>query len=306
VALTGGSNKTVDSVESYFGMRKISLGKDTNGITRIMLNNKFIVHNGVLDQGFWPGGIYTAPTDEALRYDIEAIKKLGFNMSRKHLKIEPPRWYYWADKLGLLVWQDIPSAGDAPGHNDCKYATSNAHRYKQFHVEVKEMIRERFNHPCIVMWVLFNEGMGLAGKKRGYKLYDETKDFVRATFKLARELDTSRLIDHQSGTPCGGYQGWNAMDLGLGDVMDAHCYGTTKCLTPTDKRASVIGEYRGSAKSYAPLVAKPGISGLAYTQITDVENERNGFLTYDRSKFKKDTVKWAAENKKHFGQATRR
>jgi beta-galactosidase/beta-glucuronidase len=292
--------KVLDAVESYFGMRKISLGRDEYGITRILLNNKFILHNGVLDQGFWPDGIYTAPTDEALRYDIEVIKNFGYNMSRKHLKVESQRWYYWADKLGLLVWQDMPSMGDAPGHNDFPYTTSNEHRYGQYQDELKEIIQEQFNHPCIVTWVLFNEGMGLAGKREGYELYKETKNFIRQTFKLARELDPSRLIDHESGAPGGRYQGWNAMDLGIGDILDAHCYGTTRCLMPTEKRASVIGEYRGEAQQYALLVENPGISGLVYTQITDVESERNGLLTYDRSTFKIDTSKWIAENKKHF------
>ncbi len=102
-------NRTLDKVESYFGMRKISLGKDAKGFTRLMLNNKPYFQFGPLDQGFWPDGLYTAPTDEALRYDIEMTKKLGFNMARKHVKVEPDRWYYWCDKLGLLVWQDMPS-----------------------------------------------------------------------------------------------------------------------------------------------------------------------------------------------------
>ena len=102
-------SRTVDKVESYFGMRKISLGKDEKGFTRLLLNNKPYFQFGPLDQGFWPDGLYTAPTDEALRYDIEMTKKLGFNMARKHVKVEPDRWYYWCDKLGLLVWQDMPS-----------------------------------------------------------------------------------------------------------------------------------------------------------------------------------------------------
>ena len=105
----------VDTVQSYFGMRKISIGKDEKGITRLLLNNRFVFHVGPLDQGYWPDGVYTAPTDEALRYDIEAAKKLGFNMLRKHVKVEPDRWYYWCDKLGILVWQDMPNAYPAAG-----------------------------------------------------------------------------------------------------------------------------------------------------------------------------------------------
>ena len=110
--------RTIDKVESYFGMRKISLGKDEKGVTRLMLNNKPYFQVGPLDQGFWPDGLYTAPTDEALRYDIEMTKKLGFNMARKHVKVEPERWYYWCDKLGLLVWQDMPSGDKSIRGND--------------------------------------------------------------------------------------------------------------------------------------------------------------------------------------------
>jgi len=104
------NQKSVDSVGSYFGMRKISIGPDEKGITRILLNNQFVFENGLLDQGFWPDGLYTAPTDDALRYDIEVTRKLGFNMIRKHIKVEPDRWYYWTDKLGILVWQDMPAS----------------------------------------------------------------------------------------------------------------------------------------------------------------------------------------------------
>jgi beta-galactosidase/beta-glucuronidase len=307
VSLIDSDSKAIDSVDSYFGMRKISLGKDAKGITRIFLNNQFILHNGVLDQGYWPGGNLTAPTDDALRYDIEMTKKLGYNMSRKHIKIEPQRWYYWADKLGLLVWQDIVSTGDAPTHNDTEYATSDKHRNAQYQLEMTETIQERFNHPSIVMWVLFNEGMGLAGTKTGleYKLHDETKAFIRTSYAIARKLDTTRLIDHESGMPGKGNQGRNAVDLGLGDVMDAHCYGTNRCITPNE-RASVIGEYRGPFSRYGPLVAKPGISGLVLTQITDVEKERNGLLKYDRSTFKIDFEKWSKANRNWYSKWMKR
>ncbi len=121
VSLVDGG-QTVDAVESYFGMRKIALGKDAKGFTRMLLNGKFVFQSGPLDQGFWPDGIYTAPTDEALRYDIEITKKLGFNMARKHVKIEPERWYYWCDKLGLLVWQDMPSGGGGKAYDGSKAA----------------------------------------------------------------------------------------------------------------------------------------------------------------------------------------
>ena len=293
-----------DVVTSYFGMRKVSIGPDKDGITRILLNNKFVLHNGVLDQGFWPDGIYTAPTDAALRYDIETIKQLGFNMSRKHVKVEPERWYYWADKLGLLVWQDMPCSGDGIHAKPPAYAASNAQLQDQFGAELKAMIAGRFNHPSIVSWIVFNEGMGLQNSK-GYKLDDNIRTFMRRMADIAAE-DKTRAINAESGAPMGQYQGWNILDIGLGQIMDAHCYGTTKCLVPTKERASVIGEY-GYAKfvdtidKYMPLVKKPGVSGLVWTQITDVENERNGLLTYDRGKFNEDPEKVAAKNVSYCG-----
>ena len=136
-----------DDVASYFGLRKSSLGKDEQGITRLMLNNKPLFQFGPLDQGFWPDGIYTAPTDEALRYDIEMTKKLGFNLARKHVKIEPDRWYYWCDKLGLLVWQDMPSGDNKTPEGK-----------EQFGRELEHLVDALENHPSIVMWVPFNEG----------------------------------------------------------------------------------------------------------------------------------------------------
>jgi len=293
---------SADTVASYFGMRKVSLGADKDGITRILLNDQFVLHNGVLDQGFWPDGIYTAPTDAALRYDIAAIKQLGFNMSRKHVKVEPERWYYWCDKLGLLVWQDMPCSGDGIHARPPAYATSEAERQAQFGVELKALIAGRFNHPCIVSWIVFNEGMGL-WNPAGYKLDDGIRAFMRRMADIAGE-DKTRLVNAESGAPMGQYQGWNVLDIGLGQIMDAHCYGTTKCLAPTRERASVIGEY-GYAKyldsigKYRPLVQKPGISGLVWTQITDVENERNGLLTYDRSRFTEDPQRVAAANAKY-------
>jgi beta-galactosidase/beta-glucuronidase len=135
-----------DAVESYFGMRKIALGKDEKGILRPMLNNQFVFQVGPLDQGYWPDGIYTAPTDEALKSDIEITKKLGFNMTRKHVKVEPERWYYWADKLGLLVWQDMPAMRNTP----------DAPQKTQFEHELDRLIEGRGNHPSIIQWVVFN------------------------------------------------------------------------------------------------------------------------------------------------------
>ena len=162
-------------------MRKIALGKDAKGITRPMLNGKFVFQSGPFDQGFWPDGIYTAPTDEALRFDIEAIKKLGMNMARKHVKVEPDRWYYWCDKLGLLVWQDMPSGGgqalqepkaeQPKGKTDktAKKANRNPdhdgvpaseEKAKQFETELQALVESHHNHPSIILWVVFNEGWG--------------------------------------------------------------------------------------------------------------------------------------------------
>ncbi|MCX6875259.1 MAG: beta-galactosidase [Verrucomicrobia bacterium] len=295
-----------DEVTSYFGMRKVSIGPDQDGITRILLNNQFVLHQGVLDQGFWPDGIYTAPTDAALRYDLEAIKQLGFNMSRKHVKVEPERWYYWADKLGVLVWQDMPCSGDGIHAQPPAYPESEAQRQEQFGTELRAMINGRFNHPSIVSWIVFNEGMGLQNSA-GYKLDDPIRAFMRRMTAIAG-ADTTRALNAESGAPMGEYQGWNVLDIGLGQVMDAHCYGTTQCLTPTNERASVIGEY-GYAKflesqaKYRPLIKSPGISGLVWTQLTDVENERNGLLTYDRAKFTEDPPQIAAQNAVTLGQA---
>ena len=294
-----------DEVTSYFGMRKVSVGPDKDGITRILLNNEFVLHNGVLDQGFWPDGIYTAPTDAALRYDIEAIRQLGFNMSRKHVKVEPERWYYWADQLGVLVWQDMPCSGDGIHAKPPAYPESDARRQEQFGTELRALITGRFNHPSIVSWIVFNEGMGLQNPK-GYQLDDDIRAFMRRMAAIAGE-DKTRVTNAESGAPGGENQGWNPLDIGIGQVMDAHCYGTTKCITPTTERASVIGEY-GYAKfldsvdKYRPLIKNPGISGLVWTQITDVENERNGLLTYDRKTFTEDPPKVAARNAAMMGQ----
>lgn len=274
--------KTIDTVSSYFGMRKIAVGADEKGVVRILLNNTFVLHNGFLDQGFWPDGIYTAPTDEALRSDIEITKILGFNMTRKHVKVEPDRWYYWCDKLGLMVWQDMPGAlvrskeiiPDWQG---------------QFEKETRRMIQCRVNHPSIVMWVLFNEGWGLSMRKdEPEKQTTESEAFLRRVTAMARQEDPTRLINHESGAGGREWQGKNPWDLGLGDIVDFHCYAAGKCPSPEKNRAAVIGEYGygvspvGAVGRNLAAVSTPGISGLVLTQLTDVENEKNGTLTYDR------------------------
>jgi hypothetical protein len=309
--LRGG--KVVDTVDSYFAMRKIEVGKDGGGATRLLLNGKFVFQVGPLDQGFWPDGLYTAPTDEALKYDIEITKKLGFNMTRKHVKVEPARWYYWCDKLGLLVWQDMPSGDKSipPGKPDLVRSPESA---KQYEVELKAMIDGLHNHPCIVMWVVFNEGWGQF-------------DTARIT-KWTKEYDPTRLVNCASG--------WN--DRKVGDVYDVHVYPGPGAPPPEEKRASVLGEfgglglgvdghtwakktwgYRGTS-SKADLTRKyeillrgayrlkdeRALSAAVYTQITDVETEANGLLTYDRAVMKVDLDRVAAANKGDFSRAPER
>ncbi|MBM3888380.1 MAG: glycoside hydrolase family 2 [Verrucomicrobia bacterium] len=292
-----------DVVRSYFGMRKIALGKDERGITRPMLNGKFVFQSGPLDQGFWPDGIYLAPTDEALRYDIEMTKKLGFNMARKHVKVEPDRWYYWADKLGLLVWQDMPSgavgkgAGKDKKTGEVRDGTAvSPEAGAQFEKELKAMIETHWNHPSIIMWIVFNEGWG-------------QHDTPRLT-KWVKGLDPSRLVNNASG--------WH--DIPAGDIVDMHKYPGPGSPPPEPARAAVLGEfgglglatpghiwvqktwgYRGMSdqrtltKKYCDLWRQvwqlkddPGLCAAVYTQTTDVETECNGLLTYDRKVVKVD------------------
>lgn len=290
VAVTLERGKDVpDRVRSYFGLRDIRLGADESGIRRLFLNGQPLFQMGVLDQGFWPDGLYTASSDEALRFDLETAKKLGFNLVRKHVKVEPERWYYWADKLGMLVWQDMPS-----GNN-----TAEASR-RQFEMELERLIDQKANHPSIIMWVLFNEGWGQFDTER-----------------LARRIkaaDPTRLVDSASG--------WT--DLKVGDVIDLHSYPHPLAPGPEPVRAGVLGEFGGlglgvsnhtwNARQpwgyqllpdaerltgeYAILLDKVwglqrsnGLAAAVYTQLTDVETECNGFLTYDREVLKMDTAK---------------
>jgi predicted amidohydrolase YtcJ len=296
--------EVLDKVTSYVAFRTIAVGPDDKGVTRLLLNGKPYFMVGPLDQGFWPDGIYTAPTDEALRYDIEMTKKLGFNMTRKHVKVEPERWYYWCDKLGLLVWQDMPSGdkGVAPGKGEITRSPESA---KDYEAELKAMIDGRRNHPSIVMWVVFNEGWGQFDTER-------LTDWVK-------QYDPGRLADCASG--------WN--DRKCGDVHDIHVYPGPGSPEPEAKRAAVLGEfgglglgiddhswsnktwgYRGTRDSaelthrYEQLLARvhalkenPGLSAAVYTQITDVETEANGLMTYDRAVLKVDLERVAAVNR---------
>lgn len=294
----------LDEVRSYFGMRKISMGKDQRGFTRILLNNQSYFQLGLLDQGFWPDGLYTAPTDEALRFDIEATKKLGFNMARKHVKVEPARWYYWCDKLGLLVWQDMPSGDKYIGGNQPDIART-PESAEQFEQELLAMMSHLQNHPSIVMWVPYNEGWGQWDTER--------------VAGLVKSKDPTRLVNSASG--------WT--DRGVGDVHDIHKYPGPEAPEPEQKRASVLGEFGGLGlpmrghtwqdeknwgyKSYTnsealtaayvdlmrnlyPLIATKGLSAAVYTQTTDVEVEVNGLMTYDRAVIKMDSAKVRAAN----------
>jgi hypothetical protein len=272
-------DRELDTVGGYFGMRKVSLAKDARGATRIALNNQFLFQLGALDQGFWPDGLYTAPTDAALRYDIEFLKQSGFNLARKHVKVEPDRWYYWCDKLGLLVWQDMPSGN---------YTTQESRL--QFEAELQAMIENRRNHPSIVLWVLFNEGWGQYDTER-------LVSWIKA-------LDPSRLVNNASG--------WT--DKQVGDVNDRHSYPGPESSIPESERAAVLGEFGGLGLglpghtwsdqfwSYRPMADAAalatnytrlldqvhllqeyfGLSAAVYTQIADVETECNGLMTYDR------------------------
>jgi beta-galactosidase/beta-glucuronidase len=307
--------KVVDEVKSYFGMRKISMQPDLRGVQRMALNNEFVFQFGPLDQGWWPDGLYTAPTDEALRFDIEKTKEMGFNMIRKHVKVEPARWYYHCDKLGILVWQDMPS-GDlgnnwdpAPGvigrATDKNRTPESESIFKH---EWKAIMQANMNSPCIVTWVPFNEGWGQF----------KTDEITHWTM----ESDPSRLVNCASG---GNFSS-------SGHIIDLHNYPIPAMPDPTlygKNQIIVLGEYGGlglpieghtwqskdnwgyqSFKNEAELFQKYesfiysiqsfidiGLSAAIYTQTTDVEIETNGLLTYDRKvvKMPVETVKQANE-----------
>jgi hypothetical protein len=297
-----------DSVSSYFGMRKIAVQKDEKGINRMFLNNKPLFQFGPLDQGWWPDGLYTAPTDEALKFDIQATKDLGFNMARKHVKVEPDRWYYWCDKLGLLVWQDMPSGDKYIGPNDPDSTRSEASE-ATYRREWDEIIRALYNHPSIVVWVPFNEGWGQF----------KTNEILEFT----KSLDPTRIVD--------GPSGWS--DRGGGDMHDMHHYPGPAMFPVEDKRASVLGEFGGLGlpleghtwlkkgnwgyRSFEskealtaeydqfiaqlPLLIGDGLAAAVYTQTTDVEIEVNGLLTYDREVFKMDPQRVAKMNSLVYG-----
>ncbi|MBQ6639439.1 MAG: glycoside hydrolase family 2 [Saccharopolyspora sp.] len=294
VRLLDDEGRPVDEVGSYAGMRSIGLVDDEQGRPRLALNGKILFQHGPLDQGYWPDGIFTAPTDEALRSDLEQTKQLGFNMVRKHIKVEPARWYAHADRLGLLVWQDMPALvnGQTPGE-DAK---------RNYEAETRDMIDQLGNSPSIVTWVPFNEGWG---------------EFDTARIaEQVQEQDPTRLVDAASGVNCCD----SLPDTGAGHIYDDHTYVGPGAPEVTGERASVDGEYGGlglieeghlwpgEPSSYeivenreeltrryrevhddlVRIIGEKGISASVYTQITDVENEVNGFFTYDRQILKPD------------------
>ena len=295
VELIDGDGNVVDQVTSYVGMRSVSVQQASDGHMRLFLNGEPLFHMGLLDQGWWPDGLYTAPTDEALKYDIEVTKKLGYNMLRKHVKVEPQRFYYWADRLGVLVWQDMPSGDNRPGQIPRRSPESA----QQFKDEYKDMIDALYHYPSIVMWVPFNEGWGQF----------QTEEIVAWT----QEYDPTRLVDNASG--------WH--DQGVGDVVDMHEYPGPDMPEPEDNRAAVLGEFGGEAlvvkdhlwiqdfsrapshyetsqsedalhQTYDRMIAQvdsmkdEGLAAAVYTQTTDVEAEVNGVMTYDRAVIKFD------------------
>jgi hypothetical protein len=298
-------DRTLDHVTSYVGMRKIEVKKDDAGVNRLFLNNEPLFQYGPLDQGWWPDGLYTAPTDEALKYDIEMTKKLGFNMCRKHVKVEPERWYYWCDKLGLLVWQDMPSGDRYIRERDPDIERS-AESEANFRREWQAIIEANRNHPSIVCWVPFNEGWGQF----------KTNEILAWT----KELDPTRLVD--------GPSGWS--DRGGGDMHDMHRYPGPGMYAVEDKRASVLGEFGGLGlpveghtwldkgnwgyRSYTnredlerayetivgqlPFLIADGLAAAVYTQTTDVEIEVNGLMTYDRAVTKFDVDRMAEFHKR--------
>ena len=302
-----------DRVESYFALRDTAVGRDKAGRPCLLLNGKPYFHSGVLDQGYYPDGLYTAPSDEAMIYDITLMKRMGFNMLRKHIKVEPMRWYYHCDRLGMLVWQDMMNGGgdyrlltiSAPlfthrSHSDHDYrrfARTDAAGRAAYYAELTEMVTQLYSCPCIVMWVPFNEGWGQF-------------DAAEAARRI-EALDKTRTIDHASG--------WH--DQRIGSIQSLHVYFYPYRYKPDRLgRAVVLSEFGGyqlpvaghtwndanfGYKGYKTPEAfmeayrklfetqilparRKGLAASVYTQLSDVEDEVNGFVTYDRKVEKLD------------------
>ena len=293
------NGKMVDKVESYAAMRKFSTGRDANGIVRLQLNNKPLFHYGPLDQGWWPDGLYTAPSDEALAYDVKKTKDWGYNMIRKHIKVEPARWYTHCDRMGIIVWQDMPSGDKNPQWQNKKYfdgtelkRTAESEAY--YRKEWKEIMDCLYSYPCIGVWVPFNERWGQF----------KTEEIAEWT----KQYDPSRSVNPASG----------GNHYTCGDMLDLHNYPAPEMYLYDAQRATVLGEYGGIglvlkehlwepdrnwgyiqfnspkevtdeyvkyAQKLYDLIPR-GFSGGVYTQTTDVEIEVNGLMTYDRKVIK--------------------
>ena len=300
------NGRQVDQVKSYTAMRKVSIKRDNSGIVRMQLNNKDCFHFGPLDQGWWPDGLYTAPTDEALLYDIQKTKDFGYNMIRKHVKVEPARWYTHCDRLGVLVWQDMPNGGHSPHWDSREYfkgqeLVRSPQSDANFRKEWKEIIDFLYSYPSVAVWVPFNEAWGQ------YKTVEISE--------WTKEYDPSRLVNPASG---GNF-------YHTGDILDLHNYPGPSMYLYDGERANVLGEYGGiglaleghlwqpdqnwgyvqfkNAKEvtdeyikYAEQLKqliRTGFSAAVYTQTTDVEGEVNGLITYDRKviKLEEDRLK---------------
>ena len=298
-------DEPLDTVRSYVGLRQIGIAPGRDAVPRITLNGEPTFLLSALDQGYWPDGIYTAPTDEALAFDLEQQKRLGFNTVRKHLKTEPDRWYYHADRLGLMVWQDMPSMR--------LRGTPSEEAQEHFGDELYELVEDRRNWTCIIGWVPFNEGWGEWSREDTGRIADHVK-----------ALDPTRLVIANSGLNIPRSRG----DSGKGDVIDWHEYPGPARPRPDATRAAIDGEHGGyglevkdhmwfgeghgytlaksrdeltacyvdDAERVLSVAAEHGLSGAIYTQITDVEHEVNGFLTYDREVEKMDFDQVRAAN----------
>jgi beta-galactosidase/beta-glucuronidase len=317
----------VDRVGSYVGLREVRLITDEAGIPRVQLNRKTIFQMGVLDQGYYPDGLYTPPSDEAMLSDIQAAKSLGLNMLRKHIKVEPARWYLHCDRLGMLVWQDMPNGGKIPGNlvlgagfllglslEDTRrlerFGRQDAAVREAFTTELTAMVKTLYNHPCIITWVPFNESWGQFESQ--------------AATDLVRQMDTTRMIDSASG--------W--FDQGAGDFKSIHKYVGPAMPRLERRRAAALTEFGGlgyvveghtwtARKPFAyrivkdkaaltaayvklmqqlePMISK-GLIAAIYTELTDVEYEVNGYLTYDREEWKLDPQVAAAWHRRLTGQ----
>ena len=304
-------DKPVDEVNSYAAMRKFSTQRDALGVVRLQLNNQDLFQFGPLDQGWWPDGLYTAPTDEALKFDVVKTKDLGYNMIRKHIKVEPARWYTHCDQLGIIVWQDMPSGDNSPQWQNRNYfngteLTRSSESETIFRKEWKEIMDCLYSYPCIGVWVPFNEAWGQF----------KTEEIAQWT----KQYDPTRLVNPASG---GNF-------YTCGDMLDLHNYPAPEMYLYDAQRANVLGEYGGIGlvlkehcwqpdhnwgyiqfnspkevtdeyEKYADqlynLVEK-GFTGAVYTQTTDVEMEVNGLLTYDRKVMKVDEKRVKAINQR--------